>query len=89
MVLENGRNEKMLSVRGIYENGRVRLLEHLSKKGSFEVNITFLENKKQVPVKKDRFAGLLSDLYENDFEEFLDYSQNREQDWFRGRKTDL
>ena len=79
----------MLSIRGIYENGRVRLLERLSKKGRFDVIITFLENNKQVPVKNDRFAGLLSDLNENDFMEFLDHSQNREQDWFTGRKSDL
>ena len=79
----------MLSVRGIYENGKVKLLEHLPQKGRFDVIITFLENKKGAHVKKDKFAGLLSDLGDKDFKEFMEYSQNRDQDWFTGRKVDL
>ena len=66
----------LLSVRGVYENGVVRLLSPVEVKGKFDLIVTFVE-----PVKEDgrkggeeshdleeqrrkilSFAGLLSDL---------------------------
>ena len=37
----------MLSIRGVYENGNIKLLEHVPKMGRFEVIITFLEGQKK------------------------------------------
>ena len=79
----------MLSIRGIYENGEIKFLEHLPKQGRFDVIITFLEGGRKTSVKKDNLVGLLSDLSENDFKDFLESSQNRGQDWFMGRRTEL
>jgi hypothetical protein len=77
----------MLSIRGVYENGNIKLLEHVPKMGRFEVIITFLEGRKKAYMKKDKLAGLLSDLQEKDFQGFLEPYQKRDQDWFKGRRT--
>jgi len=79
----------MLSIRGIYENGEIRFLEKPPREVICDVIITFLENRKSVSIKNNRLEGLLSDLDENDFKEFLEYSQNRGQDWFTGRRAGL
>jgi len=79
----------MLSVRGIYENGGIKLLEQISKQGRFEVIITFLEDGPKASIQKENLAGLLSDLSENDFNEFLECYHRSNQDWFSGRITIL
>jgi len=79
----------MLTIRGIYENGNIKLLEHAPKKGKFEVIVTFLSNREKTPAKKDKLAGLLSDLPENDFQDLLEPYQKRDKDWFDGGKTPL
>lgn len=79
----------MLSIKGIYENGGIRLLEQIPKQGRFEVIITFLEDGPEESTQKENLAGLLSDLSENDFHEVLECYQRRSQDWFRGRTAEL
>jgi len=79
----------MLSIRGVYENGEIKLLEHSPKMGRFEVIITFLESRKKVPIKKDKLVGLLSDFQEKDFQDFLEPYQERDQDWFKGRGLEV
>jgi hypothetical protein len=79
----------MLSIRGVYENGKIRLLEHVPKSGRLEVIITFLEGRRKASIKKDKLAGLLSDLQENDFQDFLEPYQKRGQDWFKGRGAEV
>ncbi len=56
----------MLSVSGIYENGKIRFLEHIPRKGKSDVIITFLENRKEFS-SENRLEGLLADLSEDDF----------------------
>jgi len=79
----------MLSIRGVYENGNIKLLEHVPQKGRFEVIITFLEDRKKTSMKKDKLAGLLSDLQEKDFQDVLEPYQKRDQDWFKDRGTEV
>jgi hypothetical protein len=79
----------MLSIRGVYENGKIKLLERVPKMGRFEVIITFLEGQKKGSMKKDKLAGLLSDLQEKDFQDFLEPYQKRDQDWFKGRGSEV
>lgn len=79
----------MLSIRGVYENGNIKLLERVPKKGRFEVIITFLDGRKKASMKKDKLVGLLSDLQEKDFHGFLEPYQNRNHDWFKGRGTEV
>jgi len=79
----------MLSIRGVYENGKIRLLEHAPKSGRLEVIITFLEGRRKASIKKDKLAGLLSDLQENDFQDFLEAYQKRGQDWLKGRGAEV
>jgi|GEM_PF-3624121 len=40
-------------------------------------------------VSRDSLEGLLSDLDEDDFGDFLESCQNREQDWFGGRGHEI
>jgi hypothetical protein len=61
----------MLSIRGIYENGEIKVLERMPKKGKFEVIITFIENQQNTLVEKHNLAGLLSDLNNDDFEDIM------------------
>ncbi len=75
----------MLTIRGIYENGEIKFLEHIPKRGRFEVIVTFLEDERESFIKKDKLAGLLSDLPKNDFQNFLEPYRMREQDWFKER----
>jgi len=79
----------MLSIRGVYENGNIKLLERVSQKGRFEVIITFLDDRKKASMKKDKLVGLLSDLQEKDFQDFLEPYQMRDQDWFKGRGAEV
>lgn len=79
----------MLSIPGIYENGEIKLLEHIPKQGRFNVIITFLEGRSAIFAKKDNLAGLLSDLNESDFNDFLECYQKRGEDWFRGRRAEV
>jgi len=78
----------VLSVPGIYENGEIRFLENISRQGKFDVIITFLEDRR-VFLSGDSLEGLLSDLNEDDFGEFSESCQNREQDWFSGRGHEI
>ena len=59
----------MLSVQGIYENGKIRLLEHIPRQGKSAVIITFLEDRKEFS-SENRLEWLLSDLSEDDFRDF-------------------
>ena len=79
----------MLSIRGVYENGKIKFLERVPKMGRFEVIITFLESRKKTSMKKDKLAGLLSDLQEKDFQDFLEPYHKRDQDWFKGRGSEV
>ena len=79
----------MLSIKGIYKNGEIRSLEHISKQGRFDVIITFLEDVGKISMKKDNLKGLFSDLDENDFEDLLECYRKRGQDWFTGRRAEL
>jgi len=79
----------MLSIRGIYDNGKIKLLERVPQVGRFEVIITFLEGRKKPSKEKDKLAGLLSDLQEKDFQDFLEPYHKRDQDWFKGRGTEV
>ena len=79
----------MLSIKGIYENGGIKLLEQVTEKGRFKVIITFLEDEPEESTEKENLGGLLSDLDDNDFDEFLQCCQRRSQDWFRGRTAEL
>ena len=79
----------MLSIRGVYENGKIKLLERVPQMGRFEVIITFLEDRKKTSMRKDKLEGLLSDLQENDFQDFLEPYHTRDQDWFKGRGTEV
>lgn len=81
--------DKMLSIQGIYENGKIRLLEHMPKEGRFDIIVTFLDERKKVLIEKDNLEGLFSDLNENDFNEILGCYHNRGQDWFKGRKAEV
>ena len=56
----------MLSVPGIYENGQIRFLKHISAKKKSDVIITFLENGKET-LAENHPEGLLSALSEADF----------------------
>ena len=78
----------MLSVQGIYENGKIRLLEHIPRQGKSDVIITFLEDAKEFS-SENRLEGLLSDLSEEDFRDFSESCQNREQNWFSERGDDI
>ena len=79
----------MLSIQGIYENGKVKLLEPISKQGRFDVIVTFLDDRRKILVEKHNLAGLLSDLNEKDFNDILACYHDKGQDWFTGRKTEL
>ena len=79
----------MLSIRGVYENGKIKLLERVPQMGRFEVIITFLEGRKKMSMKKDKLAGLLSDLQEKDFQDFFETYHKRDQDWFKGRGAEV
>jgi hypothetical protein len=79
----------MLSIRGVYENGKIKLLERVPQMGRFEVIITFLEGRKKTSMKKDKLAGLLSDLQEKDFQDLLEPYHKRDQDWFKGRGAEV
>lgn len=79
----------MLSIPGIYENGEIKLLEHIPKQGRFNVIITFLEGRSAIFAKKDNLEGLLSDLNESDFNDFLECYQKRGEDWLRGREAEV
>jgi len=79
----------MLSIQGIYENGKIKLLEAMPKQGRFDVIVTFLEDRRKELVEEHNLAGLLSDLNEKDFNEILACYHNREQDWFTGRRAEL
>lgn len=37
----------MLSIQGIYKNGKIKLLEHMPKQGRFDVIVTFLDDRKK------------------------------------------
>ena len=39
--------KKMLSIQGIYKNGKIKLLEHMPKQGRFDVIVTFLDDRKK------------------------------------------
>lgn len=54
----------MLSVRGIYENGEVKLKEKINVEKGVPVIVTFLEDmiEKEKPVKKYRFSDLAGRL---------------------------
>jgi len=78
----------LLSVPGIYENGEIKFLEHISRQGRFDVIITFPEDRRAF-LREDNLEGLLSDLDEDDFRDFSECCQNREQDWFSGRGDDM
>ncbi len=78
----------MLSVPGIYENGKIRLLEHIPGQGKSDVIITFLEDRKGFS-SENLLEGLLADLSEEDFRDFSESCQNREQDWFSERGDDI
>ena len=77
----------MLSIRGIYENGEIKVLERMPKKGKFEVIITFIENQQNTLVEKHNLAGLLSDLNNDDFEDIMGCATQRGQDWFNERES--
>jgi len=79
----------MLSIRGVYENGKIKLLERVPQMGRFEVIITFLEGRIKTSMKKDKLAGLLSDLQEKDFQDFLEPYHKRDRDWFKGRGSEV
>lgn len=79
----------MLSIQGIYKNGKIKFLEHMPKQGRFDVIVTFLDDRKKMLIEKDNLAGLLSDLNENDFNEILECYHSRGQDWFIGRKAEV
>ncbi len=74
----------LLSVPGIYEDGKVSISENISIQGRPDVIITFLENRKEPPVRKEPLAGLLSDLSEDDFRDFLGCCCNRERTGLTG-----
>ncbi|GEM_PF-3236436 len=67
----------LFSVPGIYEDGKVRVSEDVPIQGISHVIITFLENTGELPVKKEPLAGLLSDLSEEDFGDFLECCRDR------------
>jgi len=68
----------MLPIKGIYENGKIKLLEAMPKQGRFDVIVTFLEDRRKELVEEHNLAGLLSDLNEKDFNEILAcYTQQR------------
>ena len=54
----------MLSVRGIYENGQVKLKEKITVEKEVPVIVTFLEDviEEKEPVKKYRFSDLAGRL---------------------------
>lgn len=76
----------MLSIRGIYENGKITLSEYIPKQGQSEVIVTFLDHRGKGDPKDNYLAGLLSDLDENDFTAFLECCQERANDWLEGRR---
>jgi hypothetical protein len=39
--------KKMLSIQGIYKNGKIKLLEHMPKQGRFDIIVTFLDDRKK------------------------------------------
>jgi len=80
---------KMLSIQGIYKNGKIKLLEHMPKRGRFDVIVTFLDDRKKVLIEKDNLARLLSDLNENDSNDILECYHKRGQDWFKERGAKL
>ncbi len=79
----------MLSVQGIYENGKIRVLDHVPRQGQFDVIITFLEDRKTVSGKENMLEGLLSDLSEDEFDEFSECYRKRGQDWFSEREYEI
>ncbi|MCP4110528.1 MAG: hypothetical protein GY749_34235 [Desulfobacteraceae bacterium] len=79
----------MLSVQGICENGKIRVLDHIPKQGQFNVIVTFLEDRKTMSDKKNMLEGLLSDISEDDFDEFSECYRNRGQDWFSEREYEI
>ena len=54
----------MLSVRGVYENGEIKLKETVTPDRDIPVIVTFLEDIKEIkePVKKYRFSDLAGRL---------------------------
>ena len=81
----------MHAVKGIYENGRVKLLEKVGRQDPCEVIVTFLEDEEDEVTRRKRieeimsFAGMLNDLSEDQMAAFdqslMDrFSFNREID---------
>lgn len=64
----------MMSVKGIFEDGVIKLTEPVGLNGRHDVIITFLDTEKEnAPIDKDRilgFAGMLNDLSEDEMEIF-------------------
>ena len=75
----------MLSIRGEYENGKIKLLENPPHKGKSEVIVTFLQHQRDASTQDDKLSGLLSDLSESEFADLLQPYRERNEDWFRGR----
>lgn len=73
----------MLSIQGIYENGKIKHLGDVPNQGPFDVIVTFLDDRRKVLIEKDNLEGLLSDLSEKDFNEILACYHNRGEDWVR------
>ena len=75
----------MLSIKGEYEDGKIKLLENPPHTGKFEVIVTFLKHQKDASAKGDRLSGLLSDLSESEFADLLKPYRKTNEDWFKGR----
>lgn len=81
----------MFAVKGVYENGQVKLLEKVERQDPCEVVVTFLEDSEDEETRRKRieeimsFAGMLNDLSEDQMAAFdqslMDrFSFNREID---------
>ena len=76
----------LLSFSGIYEDGKVSISEDVPVQGRADVIVTFLETGEEPSVKKEPLAGLLSDLSEDDFRDFLECCCNRGENWYDRRE---
>jgi len=63
----------MISVKGIFEDGVIKLTEQVVLSGKHNVIITFLDTEENTQIDKKRilrFAGMLNDLSEDEMEIF-------------------
>ncbi|QTA91979.1 hypothetical protein [Desulfonema magnum] len=71
----------MLSVPGIYEDGKVSVSQDVPIQGRADVIVTFLEDTGEASVKKNPLRNPQSDLIEDDLRDFLEsYDRKKERE---------